>query len=226
MRHFTYTYSEGRRLPLGRRASHFISRATHDQLIRDAFRPIEPLSRHSWSVLTQTEQLDIDILRARHLAPAYSFYLDAENETDFLVTDRLFLRVRPSADVEALAKKHQFEILKGLSYRDYLVRVDPRVDVVDVDTWIDPHQIVTIRQPLENLELVFLCERFDICRGPHPEKQTVRHKKIGFVFSIEIKGIGGRKMARAEDIDIYLCGLRQAPPGTPRQGLDGAEGIA
>jgi hypothetical protein len=132
MRHFTYTYSEGRRLPLGRRASHFISRATHDQLIRDAFRPIEPLSRHSWSVLTQTEQLDIDILRARHLAPAYSFYLDAENETDFLVTDRLFLRVRPSADVEALAKKHQFEILKGLSYRDYLVRVDPRVDVVDV----------------------------------------------------------------------------------------------
>ena len=130
MIHYTYTYEGGRKLSLSRLTSRFVSRADRAQLIRDDFRPIQPLSRHSWSVSTNEDRIDEDIQRARQLAPAYPYYLVAESGSDYFVTDRLFLRLRGGAAFDELAAKHQLQLLKSFSYRDYLVRVDPRADVV------------------------------------------------------------------------------------------------
>src|SRR5688572_29245235 len=127
-----YTYQGGRKLPLSQLDTRFVSRAKKQQLIRDDFEPVQRLSAQSWSVNTSSDRLDEDIARARRLAPAYPFYVFADSGREFLVTDRLFVRLRPGADVQAIAARHNLETLKRYSPRDFLVRVDPRADVVEV----------------------------------------------------------------------------------------------
>lgn len=128
----TYTYQGGRRLLLSRLTSRFISRAKKEQLQQDHFHYLDPLSVHSWSVESNADRLDEDIRRARRLAPAYPYYIDADTGDEFIVTDRIFVRLRAGASADEVATRWNLQLVRHFTWRDYLFRVDPKTDVVDV----------------------------------------------------------------------------------------------
>jgi subtilisin family serine protease len=133
----TYTYQGGRRLPLARATTHFISRAGKGDLLCDRFELVDSVSHDAWAVRTNSDHLEEDLRRARRLAPAYPAYVSTETGTDFFVTDRIFIRFRRSADVddggiEAFVERHELAVVQKLGTRDYVCRVNVRNDVVDV----------------------------------------------------------------------------------------------
>jgi hypothetical protein len=135
MSEMTYTYQGGHRLALSRSNTHFVSRASRNDLRSDRFRPLQPLSPHSVSVQTSERNIDQDICRARQLGPAYAAYTVADTGRAFLVTDRIFVRFRhPCDDNEAtrFALRHSLQFLRRLTPRDFLYQVPPTVDVVDM----------------------------------------------------------------------------------------------
>lgn len=128
----TYTYQGGRKLPLARSRTRFISRAARAQLLEGHFDPIESVSAHSWSVRAEPDSLDDDIRRARRLGPAYAAYVVAATGRDFLVTDRIFIRFKRESDPERFGAKHDLELVAQFSPLDCLFRVRSSEDVVDV----------------------------------------------------------------------------------------------
>ena len=131
----TYTYQGGKKLELSCATDHFISRSTKEKLLRDRFNPLHEVSPHSWSVATNVDRLQEDLVRARRLAPAYPAYCIAATGARFLVTDRVFVRFRHDAPNDAahqLAEHFDMEVIERLSPRDFLLRVPRAYDVVDV----------------------------------------------------------------------------------------------
>src|SRR6185295_9672637 len=133
----TYTYQGGRKLPLSLVRTHFISRAGEQALLCDDFQPLESLTPNAWTVRSNAAKLDDDLRRARRLGPAYPAYVVEDNGSPFLVTDRIFVRFRLYHEVEGelfrcFAAKHRLELVEQFSGRDFLFRVDPSVDVVEV----------------------------------------------------------------------------------------------
>lgn len=126
----TYTYQGGRKILLHDDSTRFVSRASRYCLELADFPLLDSISRHSWSVRSNAGTLQKDLVRARQLAPAYPAYIVADTGSDFFVTDRVFVRFRPSQDVEQFAGLRDLSIVKRLSERDYLFRVDPAADVV------------------------------------------------------------------------------------------------
>jgi hypothetical protein len=132
-----YTYQGGRKLPLSRLTTHFISQAEKHDLLSDAFEPIENVSPHLWTVRTSSDTIDDDIERARRIAPAYAAYVVSDTKRLFPVTDRIFVRFLEGADCEEeavrhLCQTHGLEIVERLSSRDYLLRVLSPADVVEM----------------------------------------------------------------------------------------------
>jgi hypothetical protein len=137
MAEYVYTYQGGKKLPLSRLTTHFISRAAKHDLLCDRFEPIENVSPHSWTVRTSDDTIDDDIERARRIAPAYAAYVVGDTRRAFLVTDRVFVRLRTDADaheraVRELCDKHRLGVVERLSDRDYLLRVPASIDVVEM----------------------------------------------------------------------------------------------
>lgn len=135
MSEIIYTYQGGKRLALSRSTTHFVSRASRNDLRSDRFRPLHPLSPHSVSVQTSEKNIDEDICRARQLGPAYAAYTVADTGGAFLVTDRIFVRFsHPCDDDEAarFALRHGLQFRRRLTPRDCLYQVPPTVDVVDM----------------------------------------------------------------------------------------------
>lgn len=163
----TYTYQGGRKLPLSRLTTHFISRANENQLLSDHFEPIEVISPHAWRVRTNDNTIEEDIRRARRLAPAYAAYVVSENGSQFHVTDRIFVRFHRAEDATkeaacAFGEPHGLTLLTVLSTRDVLYRVNSSLDVVDVVRWLteEKKDVVQIAdhdlniQPQENELLI------------------------------------------------------------------------
>ena len=137
MRTKLYTYQGGRKLPLSRLTTHFISRAPRPDLLANDFEILHDASAHSIAVRTHDSTLEDDLRRARKLAPAYPAYVIAETGTPFLLTDRIFVRFRRIADaspssMRRFGARHGLCIVRRLSPRDLLLRVDPLHDVIDV----------------------------------------------------------------------------------------------
>ena len=110
----TYTYQGGRKLPLARLTTHFISRAAKKDLLADYFEPLQNVSPHAWTVRTTENTIDDDIRRARQIAPAYAAYVVEESGSLFLITDRIFVRFR-STDDAAEGAARQFGARHGLT---------------------------------------------------------------------------------------------------------------
>lgn len=130
-----YTYQGGRKLPLLRDTTHFISRAAKADLLSDSFVPIAHVSPRSWRVETNPATIDEDMRRARRLAPAYAAYTIAGTGSRFLVTDRIFVRFHDAFDdtvVSTFAQQHELKLLDQLSPRDCLFSVSAATDVVDM----------------------------------------------------------------------------------------------
>lgn len=133
----TYTYQGGKKLPLSRLTTHFISRAEKKALLCDSFEPVDHLSPHSWMVRTSPDRIDEDIERARKLAPAFPAYVVNDTGNHFLMTDRIFIRFRAASDcneafARAFAARNGLEIVERVTSRDYLFRVQPAFDVIEV----------------------------------------------------------------------------------------------
>lgn len=151
-----YTYQGGRKLPLARSGTRFISRAARAQLLEGHFDPIESVSAHSWSVRSEPGNLDEDIRRARRLAPAYAAYVVAGTGRDFLVTDRIFIRFRQEGEPARFAARNDLELVNQFSPRDCLFRVKPSEDVVDVVrrlTETEPAEVEIVDHDLNVLPL-------------------------------------------------------------------------
>lgn len=131
----TYTYQGGKKLPLSRLTTHFISRAEKKELLCE-FEPIQ-LSPHSWMVRTSADRIDDDIERARQLAPAYPAYIVNDTGNPLLITDRVFVRFRNASDCDdasarQFGKKHGMDVLERITSRDYLFRIQPGYDVIEI----------------------------------------------------------------------------------------------
>jgi subtilisin family serine protease len=128
----TYTYQGGRKITLHAQPTRFISRASRKCLEEAGFRAINPISRHSWSIRSTAETIEADFERARRIAPAFRVYTVEDTGSDFLVTNRIFVRIRSGLDPQRFASSHQFDILKCLSPQDYLCQVEQSADVLEV----------------------------------------------------------------------------------------------
>lgn len=132
-----YTYQGGRKVPLSRVTTHFISRAPKAALLCGDFEPIGSLTPNAWIVRTNDATLDADLQRARKLGPAYPAYVVDDGGWNLRVTDRIFVRFRgEDATEEPVLRKfmerHKLQLVEPLTPRDCLFRVDAAADVVDV----------------------------------------------------------------------------------------------
>jgi hypothetical protein len=135
MEETTYTYQGGKKLPLSKVTTHFISRATKYDALCDTFEQLDHLSPHSWIVRTTVDRLEEDIERARQLGPAYPAYVVNDTGNHFLVTDRLFVRFRAittEASAREFGRKYGLDVIDRLTPRDFLFRVVSSNEAIEV----------------------------------------------------------------------------------------------
>jgi hypothetical protein len=137
MTELTYTYRCGRKLPLTRVTTHFLSRAKRGDLLAYQFKPLGSAWGDLWSVQTDGRRLDDALERAREIGPAYPAYVVADTGRKFHVTDQIFVRFRNAADAagggaETFAAKHNLKVLQRLSDDDYLCQIVSADDPVAV----------------------------------------------------------------------------------------------
>jgi hypothetical protein len=201
-----YTYESGSKLPLSRRTTDFVSRASEEQLSDSEFKPIEQLSAHSYRVEAESDRVDADITRARKLAPAYPAYTIDDTGIDYLVTNRIFVRFRHDCDPKVFAASHGFELVTCYSDRDCLFRiVDPLVDVVDVVRRLTEGEGELVETVDHDLNLISIPDRVSIT-APRASEQWYLYSDfpdtlvdakalIDCIGAWDIGGLGSREVS-------------------------------
>lgn len=100
----TYTYRNGRKLPLRKLPDAFVVRAKPKDLGVMGVDDAEQVSSASSRVRTRSDRLEPMMSRSRHLAPTHHAYQEAETGSDFLITDRVLVRFKRPASREDLAE--------------------------------------------------------------------------------------------------------------------------
>lgn len=102
---YATTRLSGEALELDALDDRFVSRAPRKDLEEKGFRVAGQLSTRSFTVLADSGDLEEQMARARNLgAAAYPYYRESTTESDFLISDRVFVRFkRPLIKEEVIA---------------------------------------------------------------------------------------------------------------------------
>jgi subtilisin-like proprotein convertase family protein/subtilisin family serine protease len=122
----SYTYRDGKRIPLRKRADQFIVRATEEAAADAGWQATELVSPHSTRVTTPPSMLDADMSRARALAPTHHAYDIAATGEEFLITDRVLVTFKdaPSeADLGEFMARYSLVLLQTYSPREFLFQL-------------------------------------------------------------------------------------------------------
>lgn len=121
-----YTYQNGEKLFLTKEPNQFIVRKNPEVMAANGFPDAEQVSPHSSRFEAQPSRFESEMARARALAPTHHAYRTAENDEEYLITDRVFLRfTRPLTDDELSEFLAQYALLLMERYddREVLVRL-------------------------------------------------------------------------------------------------------
>jgi phosphatidylserine/phosphatidylglycerophosphate/cardiolipin synthase-like enzyme/subtilisin family serine protease len=149
----TYTYRNGNRIELSKDDDRFVVRAEPEDLADAGFSGSEQVSPSSSRVTVAPEALEEAMSRARDIAPTHHSYRQVENDQEFLITDRIFVRfTHDMTDVEIgeFGGKYGLVVLDKYSGRDYLFRLTD-------STNINPVKLV-VKLTEEEKDLVELAE--------------------------------------------------------------------
>src|SRR5262245_34484084 len=123
----TYTYRNGRKIPLEKSPEEFVVRATPDVLAKElGITDAEKVSSASSRVTTRSIDLDTMMDQARRIAPTHHAYYMANTGEEFLITDRIFVTFRdslPSEQVDTFAGKYGLILKEKYTDRDYLFQL-------------------------------------------------------------------------------------------------------
>jgi subtilisin-like proprotein convertase family protein len=122
----TYTYRGGKKVELEKSPEEMVVRALPAELSDPAIRSSEQVSSASSRVITRGSELEDLMSRSRGSAPTHHAYYEADSGSEFLITDRIFVRFREApADEELDAFAGRYGLVKTATYsdRDYLFQL-------------------------------------------------------------------------------------------------------
>ncbi|MGH2736908.1 MAG: S8 family serine peptidase [Actinomycetota bacterium] len=122
----TYTYRNGKRLRLRKRADQFVVRAAPDRVARLRMGDARRVSSASSRVTVARDRLEDAMTRSRLIAPTHHAYEIADNGEEFLITDRILVRferdLSPS-ELDEFVGRYALVLLDSYSERDYLFQL-------------------------------------------------------------------------------------------------------
>ena len=121
-----YTYRNGKKLTLTKKADCFVTRALPGQLSASGFANGEQVSTASTRIHVSESQLESAMFRARGIAPTHHVYRTKKYDEEFLITDRIFVTFSQGVkddDIDALAAKYALWELTRFSEHDVLYQL-------------------------------------------------------------------------------------------------------
>ncbi|MEM7245902.1 MAG: proprotein convertase P-domain-containing protein [Acidobacteriota bacterium] len=121
----TYTYRSGQRLELTKSPDEYVIRALPDALVAEGLPTGEVVSSTSTRVGCNAVDLDTSMDRGRELAVTHHSYHLADDGGEFLITDRVLLRLTEASDdaLTELMNRHALHLLTSYDDRTFLFRL-------------------------------------------------------------------------------------------------------
>jgi len=133
-----YTYRGGRKIPLQKDPTRFVVRALPDAVTNLGAQRTQ-ISSSSTRVNVRAADLEKRMALGRAIAPTHHAYQRADSQADFLITDRVLIRLKPghddSTEIDALAGKYALLVRERLGPREFLVQLTN-------DTGMNPVKLV------------------------------------------------------------------------------------
>jgi len=120
-----YSYRAGQRVLLTKQPDQFVVRALPDELPQ-SMAANEQVSGGSTRVLCASKELESLMSEARELAPTHHAYQTAEDNSDFLISDRVIVTFRQPPDVAELGEflgRYALQVVTKYSEREFLLRL-------------------------------------------------------------------------------------------------------
>lgn len=134
-----YTYRAGQRITLQKHAQRFVVRALPDALGALDARRTSQVSSRSTRVKVRAADLERKMAQCRAIAPTHHDYQRADSGAEFLITDRVMIRLKPGYDergeIDRLAGKYALVVREHLGPREFLVQLTN-------DTGMNPVKLV------------------------------------------------------------------------------------
>ena len=121
-----YSYYAGKKVPLRKRVDQYVVRATPDRLRAASLPSGEPVSPSSVRVTTQGSRVEQEMADARRIGVTHHAYEEADTGREFLITDRVYVKFKPSTDpaqVAELANRYALVLAQRYSDREALFQL-------------------------------------------------------------------------------------------------------
>ena len=120
-----YTYRCGQRILLNKEPDQFVVRAK-PEVLPDSMSAGQQVSGSSTRVRCETKELESLMSAARELAPTHHAYQVAEDNSDFLITDRVIVTFREPPTVAEFGDflaRYALQVVTKYSEKEYLLRL-------------------------------------------------------------------------------------------------------
>ena len=122
----TYTYRGGKKVELEKSPDQMVVRALPEDLDDSAIAASEQVSSASTRIKTSGAELESLMARSRGLAPTHHAYYEVEGNSEFLITDRIFVTLKEGLSDEQVDRfAGNYGLVKRAIYsdRDYLFQL-------------------------------------------------------------------------------------------------------